>query len=570
MTHSDAKTIASAVSAERLDRHLDFFAGVRRDTGGPGEDKVVQYILDTLRQDGIETRLHEFDAFLSYPRHARLQTVDGEAMEFRCLTHSFAASTGGQGRIAEAVVVPPDGDIRHAAGRFALIDGLASPIKVLEASRAGCAGVIFANAEWYIHNMVTTTIWGGAPTPDLVDRIPSVPVVSVNHESGEAIKERLKNGPVRLKMTTTVETGWFRSKMPEAIVRPAKAIDDAFVLTGGHYCSWEVGVTDNSTGCSDILELARVFHAHRDHIGRELRFAWWPGHSHGRYAGSTYYADTQFDDLSKRCIAYHNIDSPGVKGASTYIVRHTTADMEDIGAQIIEAFTPQKSPEAHRPNRSADQSFVCLGVPAVAIYSFIPQGHPDRKPWTGGCAGAWWWHTEHDTRDKADTDVLVTDTRASVGLLHELSTTGTLPLRPSKTLAEIVAVLDQIDGVPDGSIRVKRLLETAGRLRPRLEALEAKNEGSAEVLADRNRRLLAATRQLNTLVYASRDRFSHDAADLTPLMRAKGATMVPGLAAATRVDSLTDANERGFLTAQLRRQVNRFQDTLERAIAEVS
>src|SRR5690606_37601398 len=138
------------------------------------------------------------------------------------------------------------------------IDGLASPIKVLEASRAGCAGVIFANAEWYIHNMVTTTIWGGAPTPDLVDRIPSVPVVSVNHESGEAIKERLRNGPVRLKMTTTVETGWFRLKMPEAIVRPAKAINDAFVLTGGHYCSWEVGVTDNSTGCSDILELARV------------------------------------------------------------------------------------------------------------------------------------------------------------------------------------------------------------------------------------------------------------------------------------------------------------------------
>ena len=48
------------------------------------------------------------------------------------------------------------------------------------------------------------------------------------------------------------------------------------------------------------------------------------------------------------------------------------------------------------------------------------------------------------------------------------------------------------------------------------------------------------------------------------------ATMVPGLAAAARVDSLTDVNERGFLTAQLRRQVNRFQDTLERAIAEVS
>lgn len=569
MRDPQLQAIVDEVSAERLDAHLDFFSTIRRDTGGPGEAAAVEHIVKSLEADGIEVRMHEFDAYLSYPRHARLQLADDESVEFRCVTHSFAASTPGQGRIAHVVHVPADDDLRHAAGRIALIDGLASPIKVLEATRAGCAGVVFANAEWYIHNMVSTTVWGGAPTPDLVDRLPTVPVVSVNHESGEAIKELLKTGPVRLKLTTKVDTGWYRSQMPEAIVRPTNPVDDAFVLTGGHYCSWEYGITDNATGCSDILELARVFQAHRDRIGRELRFVWWPGHSHGRYAGSTYYADSQFDDLSERCIAYHNIDSPGVKGASTYIVRHTTADMEDTGARIIEAFTPQRAPEAHRPNRSADQSFLGIGVPAVALYSFIPVGHPDRKPWTGGCAGAWWWHTEHDTRDKADTNVLVTDARASVGLLHDLANLPALPIRPSKTLAEIVAVLDEVKVSAARDVNVDGLLATAAELRPALLVLEDTIEGDAETLAVRNRKVLAVSRQLNTLVYASRDRFSHDAADLTPVMRAKGATMVPGLAPATRLDGVTDANERGFLVTQLRRQVNRFQDTLDRALAIV-
>ena len=562
--NEDVHPIIDEVSASRLNSHLDWFAEVRRDTGGPGENSAVDYIVETLRKDGVPVRVHAFDAYLSYPRRASLETVEPNQETFRCLTHSFATSTGPRGMIADLVYVPGDGDLRQAAGRVALIDGLSSPIKIFQASQTGCSGVIFANAEWFIHNMIGTTIWGGAPTPELVGRLPSVPVVSVNHEVGEALKARLNCGPVRVKMTTEVDTGWYRSRMPEAIVTPSDPIDNAFVLTGGHYCSWEYGVTDNATGVADILELARVFHTHRDRVRRELRFLWWPGHSHGRYAGSTYYADTQFDDLSKRCITYHNIDSPGVRGASTYIVRHTTADMEELGRSIIETYTRQKDPEAHRPNRSADQSFLGNGVPSISLYSFLPKDHPDRRPWTGGCAGAWWWHTEHDTRDKADIDVLITDTRASVGLLYNLATNPVLPTRPSKTVAEVLEVLEEVDRRAGDQLAVRELIEMSRTLRASLERLEARACEATEPDEQRkiNRKLLAVSRQLNTLVYASHDRFSHDPADMTPIMRAKGAVMVPGLAKAQALPEIDDVDTKGFLLTQSRRQVNRFRETL--------
>lgn len=567
----DIRPLLDEVSAARLESHLDFFADVRRDTGGPGEDKAVDHIVETLRQDGVPVRVHEFDAYLSYPRRASLEMADeAEPESFVCLTHSFATSTGPRGRVAEVVYVPEGDDLRHASGRIALIDGLSSPIKILQASQAGCAGVIFANAEWFIHNMIGTTIWGGAPTPELTDRLPSVPVVSVNHEAGEAIKARLAKGPVRVKLTTEVDTGWYRSRLPEAIVTPADPIDDAFVLTGGHYCSWEYGITDNSTGVADILELARVFQTHRDKIRRELRFAWWPGHSHGRYAGSTFYADTYFEELSDRCIAYHNIDSPGVRGASTYIVRHTTADMEDAGRRIIETYTSQRNPEAHRPNRSADQSFLANGIPSVSLYSFLPKDHPDRKAWTGGCAGAWWWHTEHDTRDKADTEVLVTDARASIGLLHELSNARALPIRPSRTAAELLEVLDDITESAGGRLVVDHLQDRGRTLRASLERLEQRGAEvtDPEERQEINRALLATSRQLNTLMYASRDRFTHDPADMTPIMRARGAMMAPGLGKAAALPGLQDDEDgRGFLLTLLRRQVNRFNETLKTAQA---
>ena len=93
-----AQAMTQRVSAERLLAHLKWFAEVRRDTGGPGEAKAADYIAEQLRAAGVPAQVHEFDAYLSYPRQATLEVVEPARMPLPCLTHSFGRATGPDGR----------------------------------------------------------------------------------------------------------------------------------------------------------------------------------------------------------------------------------------------------------------------------------------------------------------------------------------------------------------------------------------------------------------------------------------------------------------------------------------
>lgn len=560
-----ADELKKSVSPDRLRGHVDWCSNVRRDTGGEGEDRMVDYIVDSLQADGVPVQVHEFEAFLSYPRRATLVVTSPEGRQIRCLTHSFAQSTGPHGLIGDLTFVPDD-DLARGAGRVTLVDGLASTIRILDASRAGVSALIFANAESYIHNMIGTTIWGGAPTLDLVDRLPSIPAISIAHEDGQALKELMREGPVQVKIETEVDTGWRKVRLPEVRI-DGSSDSDAFVLVGGHYCSWEVGTTDNSTGVADILELARIFWQQRQSLARSVRLVWWPGHSHGRYAGSTWYADTFFEDLSKNCILYHNIDSPGVRGATKYILRHTSAEIEEFGRDVIERYTDERDPEVHRPSRSADQSFLAIGVPTSSLYSFLPDDHPDRKPWTGGCAGAWWWHTEFDTRDKADIDILAKDCGLSVALILGYASSDVLPLGVRRAAEESLEFIQALQAEVAGHIDLTRSVEKARGVVDavqRFERLRADGEGDrAERL---NGALMHLSRIMNPVRFTSQDRFAHEPADMTPLMRARRSAMFPGLSKAAGLPALAGRREYGFLKTQVRRQVNRFNDACDQAI----
>ena len=524
-----AETLHAAVQPDRLQRHLEWFAGVRRDTGGSGEDAAAAYLVEQLTAAGVPVRVHEFDAFLSYPRAATLRVADAGGEAFACVTHSFTRPTGAKGIRARLRYVP-DNDFSDAAGEVLLVDGLCTPITVLEASKAGVRALIFANQGDVVHNMIGTTIWG-TPSADQLDRLPTVSAVSIAKPDGDALKGLLAKGPVEVVMTTEVETGWYRSKLPEAIIEPgAPDAGDEFVLVGAHYCSWEVGITDNATGDTCLLELARILHGARDQLKRGVRFCWWPGHSHGRYSGSTWYADTYFRELADRCIVYHNIDSPGVKGATQYVARHTTAEVEGFCTGVIGDMTGQTDPPIHRPSRAADQSFLANGVPAFSTYPFLPEGHPDRKAWTGGCANAWWWHSTEDTLDKADVDILTLDTRVSVTAMTSLT---------RRRAADRSECGDRGDprlrrGVRVGNGPAVRSRPSSRRratcTRP-ATAFVARARAAADpaAQAEANATLMALSRVLLPATYTKGGRFTHDPAEWSPIMRNTKSSLFPGL-----------------------------------------
>lgn len=562
------------INSERLWNHVEWASHVRRDTGGPGEDKMVDYIVNELTKDGVPVTVHSFETYLSYPRHATLEvkSQEGETFQITCLTHSFARSTGPNG-LTSSLKYIPDGDMNLAAGRTALVDGVATPIQVLDLDRAGAQAAIFVNPGPYIHNMIESTIWGGTPTPSQVDRLPNIPVVSINNEDGQTLKDLLKSGPVEVKLMTKVETGWYDVKLPEVIV-PGSDDTEEFILVAGHYCSWEVGITDNATGDATLLEMARVLWQRRDNLKRSVRIAWWPGHSHGRYAGSTWYADTFFKDLRKNCILYHNIDSPGARGATQYILRHTSAEVEDFAREVVQTYTGQEDPPVHRPSRAADQSFLDIGLPACSLYSFLPDDHPDKRLWTGGSASGWWWHTEHDTLDKADPVILHKDCQLSTAFVTLLANAEILPIDFRLLAEEIAETIRVLDFEVGQEVNLKPLVEKADALVKAANELNQKrvdNTPQAKVL--RNKVLRGVSRSLNPVVYGLEGPYGHDVAERVPQMTAhKGAKMF-GLSRAIALKDLKGTDQYGFLKVDIIRQINRaneaFEDALELLQAEL-
>ncbi|HLJ59599.1 MAG TPA: M28 family peptidase [bacterium] len=562
-------TVTRAVRADRLQQSLEWFATVRRDTGGPGEARAAAYIADQLRGTGVPVTVHEFDAYLSYPIRATLHVLEPEPMQLRCLTHSFGRSTGPDGIVADLTYLA-DGNLARGAGEAALIDGLATPVTIMRATRAGCAAVIFANQDRVIHNMIGTTIWG-TPGLDQLDRLPHVPVVSVNKESGDALKRLLGGGArVRAKITTEVTTGWTPALLPEARI-PGVDEPELFVLVGAHYCSWDVGITDNATGDACLIEMAKVLWEHRAGLKRSVRLCWWPGHSHGRYAGSTWYADQFFQDIADHCLAYHNIDSPGVRGATKYVARHTTAEVERFCRGVIERVTGQANAPIHRPSRAADQSFLANGVPAFSTYPFLPDGHPDQRPWTGGAANAWWWHTEFDTLDKADVEILALDTRVSLTAIVELANAPVLPISHVDGANEIRRVLTAIaekTGTHLDLSRVHAEAEVFAAAAARLEDAAA-SARSAAARRPLNESLIRISRILTSVVYSQGGRFQHDPAEWSPIMRATTQSTLAALGQAAGLPQLHGQATYGFLRAQVTREANRVASALRDATREV-
>ncbi len=566
-TEALVEKLQKSIDSNRLWKHVEWASHVRRDTGGPGEEKMVNYIVDELAKDGVPVKIHTFDAYLSYPRQATLEVrpKGEEAFKLTCLTHSFARSTGPNGLIGSAKIIGED-DLDLAAGRVAVVDGVATPIQVLDLDRAGAQAIIFVNPGDVIHNMIETTIWGGVPTPAQVDLLPSVPVVSVNNADGEKLKGLLKKGSVEVKLVTKVDTGWYTVKLPEVII-PGTDESEDFVLLGGHYCSWEVGITDNGTGVAVLLELARIFWQERDNLKRSVRIAWWPGHSHGRYAGSTWYADTFFEELRKHCILYHNIDSPGARGATQYILRHTSAEVEDFARRVVETYTEQQDPPVHRPTRAADQSFLNMGIPACSLYSFLPDGHPDKRLWTGGSASGWWWHSEHDTLDKADPKILAKDCKLSAAFVTLLANAEVLPFDFRLLAEEIAETIKFLDREIGAEVDLRLLVERAEALVKAAEALNQKpmaDDPAAK--ARRNRVLRKVSQSLNPVVFGLEGPYGHDVAERVPQMTAHKGAKMDGLSRAIALKDLKGTDQYGFLKTQTVRQINRANEALEGAL----
>jgi N-acetylated-alpha-linked acidic dipeptidase len=414
----------------------------------------------------------------------------------------------------------------------------------------------------HLHNMIVTTIWG-APTPDTASRIPATPCLSVVGADGERLRALIAGGPLRVRLTTRVRTGWMA--IPHLIgVLPGRA-ENRFLLLSGHVDAWHHGAMDNGAANATMLEVARLLASRRDALRRGIRFAFWSGHSHGRYAGSAWYADHAWRDLHERCILHLNVDSTGARGATDYSVLHATEDAQSLAEAAVADVTGQRG-RARRFSRAGDQSFWGAGVPSAFMsLSGLPKQDTElsraMERLVGSAGFPWWWHTKDDTIDKIDADILALDTRVYLAATLRALNAPVLPLDHRRAARAMLAELEALQAAAGARFDLAPAIEPARALAERLEGVAAALPRIPAPSADTvNRELMRLSRVLVPLAYTTGDRFAHDLAlPLAPLAGLQRCRELAGL------DPASDALR--FACVALVRERNRVVHALDSALS---
>jgi hypothetical protein len=556
-------SLPDLVSGDLLMEHVRTMGAWERESGSPGEAQAYDYIERTLRTYGFAVERGQIDAYISLPEQGRVVLPGGEVIEG--LTHSFSPTTAPDGLDGELVDVGEGTreDLARAAGKIALVGSLATPGKAWAAQEAGTLGQVFVNLD-HLHNMIVTTVWG-TPTPATAGRIPRTPCLSIRGEDARRLRALLQQGPVRVKLVTRVRTGWM--PIPH-LVAHVEGREPGFVLFSGHVDAWHHGAMDNGTANATMLEVARLLGRRRDALRRGLRLAFWSGHSHGRYAGSAWYADVAWHELHRRCVVHLNVDSTGARGATDYSVFHATEEVQGFAEAVVRDVTGQAG-QARRFSRAGDQSFWGIGVPSAFMsLSGIPKQDTDLSRAMYrlfGTAGfPWWWHTREDTVDKIDPAVLTLDTKVYVAAALRLVNAPILPLDYARVARAVGATLAELTAAGRDRFDLGPAAAAAGHLAERADALAGVLDRVAAVDADgpatvaANRALVRLSRILVPLAYTTGDRFQHDLAlPLAPLAGLQPVRELAGL------DPASDTFK--FTVAALVRERNRVVHALDEA-----
>jgi hypothetical protein len=422
---------------------------------------------------------------------------------------------------------------------------------------------VFANADEHVHEMIVSTLWG-SPTPGTRANMPRVPMVSVGAAGAKILHESLEESiSPTIRLTTRVSAGW--KKIPTLVAQLDGAEEpEKFVLFSGHIDSWHRGAMDNGSANALMLEVLRVLLPHRERLRRSLRLAFWSGHSHGRYAGSAWYADNFWQELHENCVLHLNTDSPGGRGATVLTEGQAMAETREVATDAIHALTGEEF-NGSRFGRSGDQSFMSIGIPS--LFMFVSEQPPGQDASAGDVAAllggpgakgggvGWWWHTTEDTPDKLDPEFLARDARIYAAVAYRFLSETILPLDARASTEELLDHLrnwsekakERFD-LSSVVARAEEVAELADGFQRRLEAV--REDDRTELAQKLNEALRRVELGLVRLNYARSDPFDHDPAVPQP--------PVPLLAPIDRL-LLTDrgSDEEREITTVLVRRRNR-------------
>ncbi|HET8629778.1 MAG TPA: M28 family peptidase [Thermomicrobiales bacterium] len=542
--------------------------------GSDNSRHMAEYARDAFQEAGLESRLHEFRGLVSFPEPAAVRVLAPEAYEIAANTLGHSAST--EGLEGELVYVGSgaerDYEGKEVRGKITLSELSYAPArheKAYVAWRRGSTAQIMMNWGDETNTAVPfgsiKSAWGN-PTPEtLAAEMPDLPCVGIARTEGLRLKALCERGPVRVWLRARADNGWRPLTMTSA--ESGAAPDRQFLLLGGHMDSWPgPQATDNAAGDACMMELARVFHRHRDELRRGLVVGLWMGHETGTMISSSRFADVNWDRLRRSCVAYLQIDQPAIAGSSTWHV-HSTDDIQDYAVRTAREVVGAMPVSWHRQQKNGDSSFFGVGLPSLAGEMTFTDEEIRR---TALATLGWWHHSLENTLDKVDKGRLALHLRVYARWLWGLLTDPLLPYSYRPLAARFVARLDELAAldVPDidlagAAVRAREFQALADRLDARCAAWRERADGDEAAADLLNEAMMRLSRILvpvaSTVVGPyGQDRYGH--AWQTQMIPALA--LYPALAAAPR-DS--EAYQTGWVAAVRAR--NRVADALEEASA---
>ncbi len=498
------------ITVANMESELDSIVQYDRLSGSPGEFAAVEYLRQTLEAEGIHAAVDTFLAYISDPVSASVE-VPGTNFAPEAITVSGSGTVRGlrgqavdlgalsdlppmlteTGELLSLDAHGPAGSTSSSSlpdltGRIALVTGQPRPDPVIQLGRMGAAGIVFINPEERLNDLTVTSVWGG---PSLLNyhRVPTLPVAEIKWSDGDRLRSMMARGPIRLRLSTETKTGWKELRLLTATI-PGPTEYAPYVLAGGHLDAWYHGGTDNAGANVAMLETVRAFHRHRGQLERGLVMAWWPGHSNGRYAGSTWFVDNHFDELRRRAVAHVNYEGMGQIEAKRFSANATAS----LNGMTQDVFTGEVGDTVRitPPGRNSDQSFNGVGLPLLQLnHSRLAED-----------GGYWWWHTPEDTRDKVSAEVLKVDTDLYISALGRLLATPVLPLSLSATVERLGSILRERQEMAGAHLD---LSEAIARQEELLEAVRSLETDLNTRMAGRNLDLglVAVLRPLHRVLY---------------------------------------------------------------------
>lgn len=382
---------------ERLGEMLDTFG--HRLSGSSNLEKTLEWIIDTMKKDGLENVHGEEVMVPKWVRgreYARMSAPWGKDLAMLGLGGSVG--TGGKELEGEVLVVSNFDELKERAkdakGKIVLYNvpfttyGKTVQYRYRGASEAAKVGAIASLVRSVGPYSMNTPHTGTSAYEDGVKKIPHAAITLED----AAMMGRMSRLGLKIKVTLYMEARSFGDVPSQNVmgeIRGSEYPDEVIVL-GGHIDSWDVGqgAHDDGGGCVAAWHAVKLIKDLGLKPKRTIRAVMWTNEENGLRGGEAY-RDNYINDLDNHILAMES--DAGVFKPSGFGFTGSDeafAIMQDIGTLLTKI----------------DSGVITKGGGGADIGPIMREGVPGMGLKVDGTRYFWYHHTAADTFDKIDKD----------------------------------------------------------------------------------------------------------------------------------------------------------------------